>query len=185
MSEVADDEQWFAMRATYGRNLMAQNVLNEHGVRTFIPMHYTRSGNHRRNVPRLTPVIRDLIFVMTNRETIATLKKNMPYLHYIMRDEGMRREPVIVPERQMQQFIAVSGTLDEQLMWFSPGQLDMKCGDAVRIIGGPFAGLEGILMKVPGKRSRCVVVAVQGVIAVAMATVHPDMIEPVEKKNDY
>lgn len=185
MSEVADDEQWFAMRATYGRNLMAQNVLNEHGVRTFIPMHYTRSSNHRRNVPRLTPVIRDLIFVMTNRETIATLKKNMPYLHYIMRDEGMRREPVIVPERQMQQFIAVSGTLDEQLLWFSPGQLDMKRGDAVRIIGGPFAGLEGILMRVPGKRSRCVVVAVQGVIAVAMATVHPDMIEPVEKKKDY
>ena len=143
-------------------------------------MRYARSSQ-RRTAPKLIPVIRDLLFVRTTRDRIATLKKNMPYLHYIMRDRGVSREPVMVPERQMQQFIAVSGSLDEQLVWFSPGQLDMKRGDAVRITGGPFAGLEGILMRVPGKRSRCVVVAVQGVIAVAMATVHPDMIEPAGK----
>lgn len=180
MPEFIEDEQWFAMRATYGRNLMAQKTLTENGIRTFIPMRYARSSQ-RRTAPKLIPVIRDLLFVRTTRDRIATLKKNMPYLHYIMRDRGVSRKPVMVPERQMQQFIAVSGSLDEQLVWFSPGQLDMKRGDAVRITGGPFAGLEGILMRVPGKRSRCVVVAVQGVIAVAMATVHPDMIEPAGK----
>lgn len=89
----------------------------------------------------------------------------------------MRREPIVVPERQMQQFIAVSSTDEEQLEWLSPEAVNLSCGDAVRVVGGPFAGQEGVLVRVPGKRSKCVVVAIQGVIAVAMTKVHPSLIE--------
>lgn len=177
MSEITEDEQWFAMRATYGRNLMAQTALADEGLRTFIPMHYVRRGRSRRTVPQLVPVIRDLLFVRTTKDRITTLKKNLPYLHFIIRDSGTSREPVVVPERQMQQFIAVSSTDEEQLEWLSPETVNLSCGDAVRVVGGPFAGQEGVLVRVPGKRSKCVVVAIQGVIAVAMTKVHPSLIE--------
>ena len=169
MSEITEDEQWFAMRATYGRNLMAQTALADEGLRTFIPMHYVRRGRSRRTAPQLVPVIRDLLFVRTTKDRITTLKKNLPYLHFIIRDSGLRREPIVVPERQMQQFIAVSSTDEEQLEWLSPEAVNLSCGDAVRVVGG--------LVRVPGKRSKCVVVAIQGVIAVAMTKVHPSLIE--------
>ena len=50
----------------------------------------------------------------------------------------------------------------------------------MRITGGPFEGQEGVFVKVKGARDRRVVVQIQGVIAVAMATVNPDLIEPIE-----
>ena len=37
-----------------------------------------------------------------------------------------------------------------------------------------------MFVKVKGVRERRVVIAIQGVIAVAMATIHPDLIQPVE-----
>ena len=128
MSEITEDEQWFAMRATYGRNLMAQTALADEGLRTFIPMHYVRRGRSRRTAPQLVPVIRDLLFVRTTKDRITTLKKNLPYLHFIIRDSGLRREPIVVPERQMQQFIAVSSTDEEQLEWLSPEAVNLSCG---------------------------------------------------------
>ena len=53
-------------------------------------------------------------------------------------------------------------------------------GTRVRIIGGDFEGQEGLFLKVKGARDRRVVIEVQGVIAVAMATIHPDLIEVIE-----
>ena len=47
----------------------------------------------------------------------------------------------------------------------------------MRIIAGDFEGYEGIFMKVKGARDRRVVIAVEGVIAVALATISPELIE--------
>ena len=173
MSEITEDEQWFAMRATYRRGMQIKALLDKEGINNYIP----RRGRSRRTAPQLVPVIRDLLFVRTTKDRITTLKKNLPYLHFIIRDSGLRREPIVVPERQMQQFIAVSSTDEEQLEWLSPEAVNLSCGDAVRVVGGPFAGQEGVLVRVPGKRSKCVVVAIQGVIAVAMTKVHPSLVE--------
>ena len=55
--------------------------------------------------------------------------------------------------------------------------MNLKKGTKVRITGGEFEGQEGIFLKVKGARDRRVVIEVQGVIVVAMATIHPDLIE--------
>ena len=55
--------------------------------------------------------------------------------------------------------------------------MNLSKGIKVRITGGEFEGQEGIFLKVKGARDRRVVVEIQGVIAVAMATIHPDLIE--------
>ena len=56
-------------------------------------------------------------------------------------------------------------------------ELNLSKGTRVRITGGDFAGQEGIFLKVKGARDRRVVIEIQGVIALAMATIHPDLIE--------
>ena len=63
------------------------------------------------------------------------------------------------------------------LSFFSPDEVNLRKGTKVRITGGDFAGQEGIFLKVKGARDRRVVIEIQGVIALAMATIHPDLIE--------
>ena len=71
-------------------------------------------------------------------------------------------EKIIVPDGQMRDFIAVAGTYDEHLLFFKPEEINPAKGTRVRIIGGDFAGYEGIFIKVKGARDRRVVICIQG-----------------------
>lgn len=107
------------------------------------------------------------------------MKSQVSWLQYIT--DSRSGQKIIVPDSQMQRFIAVSGTYNDHLLYFRPEELNLKKGTRVRVTGGEFEGQEGIYQKVKGARDRRVVVEIQGVIAVAMATVHPDLIEVVDK----
>lgn len=86
---------------------------------------------------------------------------------------------MIVPEAQMRSFIAVAGSDDQRVMWLAPEATDLSKGMKVRITGGVFAGVEGILSKVDGARDRRVVVKIEGVAAVATASVPLEFIEKI------
>ena len=102
------------------------------------------------------------------------MKKDYEYLQYIINREHQK---IIVPDAQMQTFIAVAGSYDDQLIWINPEDLNFKKGTRVRITAGDFEGQEGTFIKVKGARDKRVVIAIQGIIAVAMATLHPSLIE--------
>lgn len=38
--EQSSDKVWYAMRATYGRNISAKHYADSIGIITYIPMHY-------------------------------------------------------------------------------------------------------------------------------------------------
>lgn len=167
---------WFAMRATYRREMEAKKLLEAESLDTFIPMHYAPvKGNNKKR--ELVPVIHNLIFVYARPSHIQSLKKSIPFLQYMI--DGRSGQKIIVPEVQMKRFIAVSGSYHEQLLYFTPEEVNLSRGTKVRICGGEFEGQEGIFVKVKGARDKRVVVQIQGVIAVAMATIHPDLIEPI------
>ena len=75
----------------------------------------------------------------------------------------------------------MAGTYNDHLLYFRPEELNLSKGTRVRVTGGDFAGQEGIFLKVKGARDRRVVIEIQGVIAVAMATIHPDLIEVINQ----
>jgi len=77
----------------------------------------------------------------------------------------------------MENFIKVAGTHDEELIYLNPNPGDFSQGERVRIIGGMFAGAEGVFVRVKGDRR--VVVNVPGVVAVATTFVHLSMIEKI------
>ena len=58
--------------------------------------------------------------------------------------------------------------------------LDEHAFGGFTLTGGDFEGQEGVFLKVKGARDRRVVIAIQGIIAVAMATIHPDLIEVIK-----
>lgn len=120
------------------------------------------------------------VFVFPKRffrfsDYMQRVKSQVTYLQYIT--DTRSGQKIIVPDGQMQRFIAVSGTYDDHLLYFQPDELNLSKGTKVRITGGEFEGQEGVFLKVKGARDRRVVIEIQGVIAVAMATIHPDLIE--------
>ena len=169
-----DSVRWYAMRVTYRRELAVRDLLEAEGMETFIPMRYTLKI--KKGVPKrqLVPAVSSLLFIHAPQSVIQQIKANIPHLQYI---PDKNRQKISVPESQMRHFIAACGSYNESLHFFDPSELNLTKGTPVRIIGGDFEGMEGVFVKIKGKRDRRVVVAIQGVIAVAIATIHPDLIE--------
>ena len=176
-STEAEEKHWFAMRVTYSREVKMKELLEEKGVECFVPMQYQTKIIRGRKAKILKPVIHNLLFARATKTEMQEIKKHYEYLQYIINREHQK---IIVPDAQMQRFIAVAGTYDEQLIWVNPEDLNIKKGTRVRITAGDFEGQEGIFIKVKGARDKRVVIAIQGVIAVAMTTLHPSLIEVIK-----
>ena len=157
------------MRATYGRNLMAQRLLDMEKIESFVPMRKRTVKLGRRIKTDMIPVVRDLIFVLAEREVIQEAKSRISYLHYITRPAEGKNVPVEVPVEQMQQFMAVCNEMDDKSELFSGEEAHFTIGERVAIINGSLKGHEGLLVKIEGKRSKRFVVAIDGVIAVAVS----------------
>lgn len=170
---------WFAMRATYRREMIAKRALEAFGVESFVPMHYELRREQGRMRRRLVPAIHNLIFVYAEPAVLQAVKAKMPYLQYMTRRvEGqMQGEKIVVPTAQMEAFMAAAGSFDEGMTYLGPQEVQLEKGLRVRIHGGACDGREGYLVKVPGYRNRRVVVAIEGVVAVALAEVKPEQIE--------
>ena len=145
--------QWFAMRATYRRGMQIKALLDKEGINNFIPMRYEvriRNGRKRRE---LVPVISDLIFVHSVQSELQKVKFKLPYFQYMI--DIRNGQKIIVPDDQMRQFIAVAGTYDEHLIFFSPDEVNLRKGTKVRITGGDFEGYEGVCKGERCERPSC------------------------------
>ena len=169
---------WFAMSAPYRRELIAKEFLEKKGIECFVPMKEAlverRNGTKSR---QMIPAIHNLIFVHTTKEIIKALKQGVNFLQYRTRPEGGKNTPIIVPDYQMQQFIAVTNAQNESITYLRPEEVDIKKGTKVRVHGGVFNGTEGYFMKLQGKRSRRVVMLIEGITAVALTEISTDFIE--------
>jgi transcription antitermination factor NusG len=172
------EKVWFAMNAPFRKELDAKQLLDEKAIENFVPMQYkivTRRGGKKSR--ELVPAISNLLFARTTRAIIQEIKKGVQFLQYRTCPENGRNVPIIVPDVQMRQFISISETFNENLVYLKPEEINLKKGARVRVIGGAFDGVEGIFMKVRGARSKRVVVLIEGVTAVVMAEISADLIE--------
>lgn len=170
------EKVWFAIRVTYNRELKVKADLDARGITCFVPMQYRREERNGQMVKRLMPSVHNLIFINITPEEMAEYKRTTALpIRYIMSRET--HKPITVPNREMENFIKVAGTHDEELIYLNPNPGDFSQGERVRIIGGMFAGAEGVFVRVKGDRR--VVINVPGVVAVATTFVHLSMIEKI------
>ena len=140
-----ESEVWFAMRATYRRELEAMHLLEKANFGCFIPMQYKISIRRGRKVRALVPVIRNLVFVHARPSEVQRFKSQITYLQYIT--DTRSGQKIIIPDHDMQRFIAVAGTYNDHLLYFQPEELNLSKGTKVRITGGDFEGQEGVFTK--------------------------------------
>lgn len=174
----ANSPVWWAMSAPYQRELKAKAALDKLGIENFVPMRYQavrkRTGSMARE---LLPAIHNLIFVRGSKPCVSQAKKDILWLQWLTRPEGGKNVPVTVPDKDMEQFIAVTNTYNEHLIYIQPDEIDLRKGAPVRILGGPFNGFEGTFIKVKGSRTKRVVVMLKGIVGVAMAEITSDLLE--------
>ena len=172
---------WFAMSAPYRRELKAMDYLQSKGIECFVPM--TNAIVEKRNgikQRRQVPAIHNLIFVHSSKTVIQELKRGVDFLQYRTTPKNGKNTPIIVPDKQMQQFMAVTQAANDELTYLRPEEVNISQGTKVRLHGGAFDGTEGIFVKVRGKRNRRVVLLIEGVAAVAMAEISTNFIEVIK-----
>lgn len=178
VAQEPEAKVWYAIRVTFNREMKVKDDLDLRGIESFVPMKYVLGTRRGKRVKKLVPSIHNLIFFHIEpslmKEYKATTK--LP-IRYIM--NPATKKPVVVPEQEMKNFIAVAGTYDEQLQYITPKPGQFTRGDRVRILGGPFEGAEGVLRRVKG--NSYVVVSVNGLVAVATTSIHPSLIEKLPK----
>ncbi len=96
-------------------------------------------------------------------------------MRYIM--DKSKNTPIVIPKNEMQNFIRVSGTMDEQLQCMSTDTIKLNMNDKVLITGGLFEGVVGCVI---GTKKNCrVVVSIPGFMAVTTAHIDPAMLEKI------
>ena len=161
---------WYALRATYSRELKVQAELSDKGVRTFVPMMWRDK--------KLVPAVSNLIFVYTTREAldsyIRSFGEDRPVNYYWDRTAN---RPLTVPDKDMENFIAVASTLDEDLIYLTEISAKLREGQKVIVKEGPFKGVEGKVVRI--RKSRRIMVEIPGMLAVASTYVGVENVETI------
>ena len=172
---------WYALRVSCSRELKVQDRLNESGIRTFVPMMWRRcpvkpgmtTGNPSR---RLVPAVGNLCFAYSTRaeleDFIRGYGETSPVHFYWDRTAN---KPLTVPEKAMNDFIAVSSTLDEDLIYITEITSKLREGQTVKVKEGPFKGIEGKVVRI--RKSRRILVELPGMLAVATTYIQPEYLE--------
>ncbi len=178
-STKATEPQWFAMRVFNNRILRIKEELEQKGARTYMAL---------KGKLQLAP---SLLFVRTTPEALQDFKQaHFSELMVYRRPDST--EPAPIPEEEMRMFILVTSATDgcdvdvitNDLLGPDQRAFDFKPGEKVRVAEGPFKGAEGIIRRI--KKDRKLLVAINGVVAVAISHVPAAFLErlgPAPAKN--
>ena len=162
MAENPENRQyWYALRVTYGREMLVKGYLDGIGVESYIPMHFARRTYGERTL-RLKEI-----------KASTTLP-----IRYIMDRET--KAPTVIPDNQMRDFMAVVATRNEHVEIVAPQDVDLAGGDAVRVTGGVFAGIEGRYIRHKGHSK--VAVAINDIATAQTAYVPLRYIEKINQQ---
>ena len=163
---------WYVGRSRSGQEMKIKRFVESQGIEHFIPTKIVvcRVDGKKQEAER--PIIKNLIFVRATKQTATALANEygLPITYLIDRT----RKPqsmMVVPDKQMQDFMTVVESRQEELRLLSR---PVAVGDRVRVISGDFEGVEGNVLDVG--HEKYIVVAPCGLLQ-AIAKIDPDALE--------
>jgi transcription antitermination factor NusG len=178
------DILWYVLFAANGKAEKIKPYLEEVAIEYFFPLYYreTRIRDSERYRRVLYPLMRNLIFVKSSKNILNPVLKDVKLQLNISSDLYYRdlaeKKIIVVPENQMLNFIAVAGNEKEQVIYLSNDEVKLKKGAKVRITGGAFEGVEGVLLKIKGDKR--LVVSIPNLFSVATAFIPSNFVQPLE-----
>ncbi len=169
-------KHWYAMSSPYGREAKVIDIMEqETDVEAFVPMErYERMVGQKNRVRKISerPVVRNLLFINAEQERMRELKSEYNTLiqYKTQPMEGGVFRPIIVPDKQMEDFMRLYENPDAELQFFNAEEIDglnLRPNAKVRIEDGIFAGIEGYFQRVKGANKKRLVVKIEGFLACA------------------
>ncbi len=193
---------WYALKVFYNKVFELEETLAPRGVETYIPIgreevkgeQYLRmrtamkqAGQDRLDDPRYifenphiykrVPLIGSVMFVRcpdTQIKQIRTVVGERGFVY--LKADG--KSPAVIPDREMAAFRLVADHFHEgMLILQDEAYTRFREGGRVRVKEGPFKGAEGYIKRI--RKDRRLLVAIEGVIAVATSYIPPENLEPV------
>jgi transcription antitermination factor NusG len=122
----------------------------------------------------LETLIPNLLFVYTNEEKADEYIKNTPALSYLTYyynhfelDDDQKNPPLTVSCKEMENFIIATCNKSEHLMFVEEEQCHFKGGETVKIVDGPFKGVEGKVARVSGQQRVVLSLSTIGLVSTA------------------
>ena len=179
MKDPSVEIRWYAIRVTYCRELRLQALLTEKGIESFVPMCWRTVIRHGIRRRERQPPVHNLVFVHASRKTLDAgmeLMGETRWVSYVW-DKGTRA-PLTVPDKAMEDFIQVSASMDEDLVYLTKVNPSLREGMRVRVTSGAFRGVEGTVVRI--RKSRRVLVELPGMLAVATTYIPSACLEEIQ-----
>ena len=149
------------MGAPYGRETKVVGYLKakEAAAQTFIPLERVErivGVNIQKRLVSYRPAVRNLFFVNATEENMRSIKqKYNSLLQFKVKPTENGFTPIIVPDRQMENFMFLYDNVDEDKREiFSADEIDLRPNAKVMIKDGIFAGRVGYFQQVKSKLTK-------------------------------
>ena len=165
------------MRA-YKNEKKAEELLSgNNGLKYFIPKRQILRTRNGRKIICTEPVIHSLVFVFASQKQIVNFKRYICNdLQFVSWKRYDNTSYLTIPANQMDDFIRMCTQKEQEVTFYTPDEIPLKKGQKVRVHGGIFDKMEGILVKTYKKRNKQLVVIIPDILA-ASANVDPEYLE--------
>lgn len=133
------------------------------------------------------------VFIRGEQRAIEEELKGITRLHLIYKRPGVSkgksygnfiRTPMVITDREMDMFIKTVSLYQNGAPIVDISERELQKGDVVRVTGGPFAGVEGVLVTQKGKEGGKVVVNISHLVSVTTVDIEPQYIQVVKFSNE-
>ena len=172
-----NEQLWFVVGSkNHMKELQIRDEARQQGLEAFVPVKYSYETKRGQKQRKLIAAITGYVFVKATVRELAAFFEKSHYILYPMKSTFSDREDfLIVPNHDMENFIAVIEKAEEHITYFKPDEISLQAGDKIRIKGGLYDGREGIIMRIKGKRNKHLVVQIPGVL-IAAVELEPDLV---------
>lgn len=158
------------------------NVQSQTHMECFAPTFTDMAARSNRGGYRRKPLLYNYIFIKGTLQELRRFHAAHPTCNLI--PIGAKREAATdyryVPDEEMAHFMRIAQAYENAIPCFSPSEIDLEHGDRVRIIGGQFSGVEGILLSQQGRDGGRVIVKITDMLAVETLDIRPEYLQVIE-----
>ena len=175
VASMAKEERWFAI--TVFKNFQAlQDTFSGKGWETYRAYTVEEKVEGSRILRKNKPLIARLLFVKCVMEELVAFKSanNDWFMYYRAPGSSL---PGPVKEEEMKAFMLVTSVHDGNLRVLGEDRPEYHQGDRVKVIAGLYKGAEGYVKRI--RRSRDLLVCVEGVTVVAISKLPPEYLEKI------
>ena len=175
MSTGAEESaKWYIMRVHNMAFSRTREALEALKVRYFVPETYKIVEARGRKVKQLVPALKDFFFIRSTYGQLTRLvdDRKLPLAFYYSHTSHVQNDALCVRDAEMDAFISASQAFDRMPDIQPFGEIRLKDGDRVRVLSGPFEGIEGFYTQPRRGMRKHLVLTLSNLLTVTLQ-IHP------------